>query len=98
MSAASPLPSRSGPSLKIVMFLCASGSKKGFSPHQLHRTLGVTLKTAWFMGHRIREAMREGNLAPFGSNGGTVEVDENLIGNEANMPKNVDWAQAQGSF
>jgi hypothetical protein len=48
-----------------------SASKKGFSSHQLHRTIGVTLKTAWFMGHRIREAMREGDLAPFGSNGGT---------------------------
>ena len=64
-----------------------SASKKGFSSHQLHRTLGVTLKTAWFMGHRIREAMREGDLAPFGSNGGTVEVDETFIGNEDNMPK-----------
>ena len=68
-----------------------SASKKGFSAHQLHRTLGVTLKTAWFMGHRIREAMREGTLAPFGSNGGTVEVDETFLWNEANMPvKAVD--------
>jgi len=64
-----------------------SASKKGFSAHQLHRTLGVTLKTAWFMGHRIREAMREGTLAPFGSNGGTVEVDETFLWQEANMPK-----------
>jgi transposase-like protein len=64
-----------------------SASKKGFSSHQLHRTLGVTLKTAWFMGHRIREAMREGTLAPFGSNGGTVEVDETFLWQEANMPK-----------
>jgi transposase-like protein len=69
-----------------------SASKKGFSSHQLHRTLGVTLKTAWFMGHRIREAMREGDLAPFGSNGGTVEVDETFIGNEANMPKRRGYA------
>jgi transposase-like protein len=64
-----------------------SASKKGISAHQLHRTLGVTLKTAWFMGHRIREAMREGDLAPFGSNGGTVEVDETFLWNEENMPK-----------
>ena len=63
-----------------------SASKKGLSSHQLHRTLGVTLKTAWFMGHRIREAMREGDLAPFGSNGGTVEVDETFIGQEDGMP------------
>ena len=69
-----------------------SASKKGFSAHQLHRTLGVTLKTAWFMGHRIREAMREGNLAPFGSNGGTVEVDETFLWNEANMPKRRGYA------
>ncbi|MGP8049963.1 MAG: IS1595 family transposase [Desulfobaccales bacterium] len=69
-----------------------SASKKGFSAHQLHRTLGVTLKTAWFMGHRIREAMREGTLAPFGSNGGAVEVDETFLWNEANMPKRRGYA------
>ena len=56
-------------------------SKKGISSHQLARTLLVTQKTAWFMAHRIREAMREGALdAPFGSNGGAVEVDETFIG------------------
>jgi transposase-like protein len=69
-----------------------SASKKGFSSHQLHRTLGVTLKTAWFMGHRIREAMREGELAPFGSNGGTVEVDETFIGQEEGIPKRRGYA------
>ncbi|WP_293942919.1 IS1595 family transposase [Sphingomonas sp.] len=62
-----------------AMFLIA-GSKKGISSNQLHRTLGVTLKTAWFMSHRIRESMREGNLAPFGQGGGAVEVDETYIG------------------
>ena len=56
------------------------GSKKGISSNQLHRTLGVTLKTAWFMAHRIREAMRGGDLAPFGSGGGIVEADETFIG------------------
>jgi transposase-like protein len=71
--------------LQAIYLMCAS--KKGISSHQLHRTLGVTLKTAWFMGHRIREAMREGNLVSFGSNGGTIEIDETFIGNEANMPK-----------
>src|SRR5690242_10242689 len=64
-----------------AMYLIA-GSKKGISSNQLHRTLGVTLKTAWFMSHRIREAMREGALAPFGSGGGAVEVDETYIGRE----------------
>lgn len=68
-----------------AMFLVA-GSKKGISSNQLHRILGVTLKTAWFMSHRIREAMREGGLAPFGSTGGAVEVDETYIGRKKGMP------------
>jgi len=58
-----------------------TSSKKGISAHQLHRMLGVTYKTAWFMAHRIREAMiPEGNEPPMGSGGGTVEVDETFIG------------------
>jgi transposase-like protein len=64
-----------------AMFLLAS-SKKGISANQLHRTLGVTLKTAWFMAHRIREAMRDGDLAPFGGGGGIVESDETFIGRD----------------
>lgn len=64
-----------------AIFLIAS-SKKGISSNQLHRTLGITLKSAWFMYHRIREAMREGNLPTFGSGGGTVEVDETFIGHD----------------
>jgi transposase-like protein len=70
--------------LQAIYLMCSS--KKGISANQLHRTLGVTLKTAWFMGHRIREAMREGELAPFGINGNTVEIDETLIGKEENIP------------
>ena len=70
--------------LQAVHMMCAS--KKGFSAHQLHRMLGVTYKTAWFMAHRIREAMRTGELAPFGGNGGTVEVDETFIGREPGKP------------
>jgi len=68
-----------------AMFLIAS-SKKGISANQLHRTLGVTLKTAWFMGHRIREAMRDGALTPFGHGGGAVEADETFIGREPGEP------------
>lgn len=64
--------------LQAIYLMCAS--KKGISSNQLHRTLGVTLKTAWFMSHRIREAMRSGNLAPMGGNGGIVEIDETYIG------------------
>ena len=59
-----------------------SSSKKGISSNQLHRTLGVTLKTAWFMSHRIREAMKSGKLVKFGGNGGKVEVDETFIGRD----------------
>jgi hypothetical protein len=65
-----------------AIFLMAS-SKKGISSNQLHRTLGVTLKTAWFMSHRIREAMREGNLGPLGGNGKIVEADETYYGPKA---------------
>ncbi len=68
-----------------AMYLIA-GSKKGISSNQLHRTLGVTLKTAWFMAHRVREAMREGDLAPFGQGGGAVEVDETFIGRKQGKP------------
>lgn len=68
-----------------AIYLIAS-SKKGFSSNQLHRTLGVTLKTAWFMSHRIREAMRSGDLSPFGTNGGMVEVDETFIGKDPDVP------------
>ena len=57
-----------------------TSSKKGLSAHQLHRVLEVTYKTAWFLAHRIREAMRSGDLAPFGFDGGAVEVDETYIG------------------
>ena len=49
--------------------------RPGYPPSRLAL---VTLKTAWFMGHRIREAMRSGELAPFGGDGGTVEVDDRV--------------------
>ena len=57
-----------------AMFLLTS-SKKGISSNQLHRTLGVTLKTAWFMSHRIRHAMQTVGLAPMGGDGKVFEVD-----------------------
>lgn len=74
-----------------AIYLIAS-SKKGFSSNQLHRTLGVTLKTAWFMSHRIREAMRTGDLSPFGAEGGIVEADETYIGREPGAPINKGGA------
>lgn len=67
-----------------AIFLIAS-SKKGISSNQLHRSLGITLKSAWFLSHRIREAMRTGDLAPFGAEGGAVEVDETFIGHDKSI-------------
>jgi transposase-like protein len=66
-----------------------TSSKKGISAHQLHRILEITYKSAWFLAHRIREAMREGDLTPLGSGGGAVEVDETYIGKKegAGNPK-----------
>jgi transposase-like protein len=57
-----------------------ASAKKGISAHQLHRSIGVTYKTAWFMAHRIREAMRDIDPGSLGEGGGTVEVDETYVG------------------
>ncbi len=57
-----------------------TSSKKGISAHQLHRVLEITYKSAWFLAHRIREAMRDGHIGQFGEGGGIVEVDETFIG------------------
>ena len=65
----------------LASHLMAS-SKKGFSAHQLHRTIGVTYKTAWFMMHRLREAMKPKKLEKMGSGGGVVEADETYIGTD----------------
>jgi transposase-like protein len=66
--------------LQATYLLCSS--KKGMSSHQLHRTLGVTYKTAWFMTHRIREAMRDTTTGQLGGEGtsGIVEADETYFG------------------
>ena len=69
--------------LTAIHLICSS--KKGFSANQLHRTLGVTLKTAWFIGHRVREALRTGGLAPMGGSGSIVEIDETFIGRKEGM-------------
>jgi hypothetical protein len=61
-----------------------SSSKKGMSSHQLHRMLGVTYKTAWFMTHRIREAMKDTNAGPIGGEGKVVEADETYFGRMEN--------------
>lgn len=69
-----------------AMFLMTS-SKKGIGSNQLHRMLGVILKTAWFMSHRIRLAMETVGLPPLGGGGGIVEVDETFIGRLEGQPK-----------
>ena len=71
--------------LTAMHLICSS--KKGISANQLHRTLGITLKSAWFMAHRIREAMKPGRPTPMGDDGGFVEADETYFGQKADKPK-----------
>ena len=72
-------------------------SKKGISAHQLSRVLEIQYKSAWFLAHRIREAMRSGDLAqPFGSGGGAVEVDETYIGFKRDVPTRRGTAHKHG--
>lgn len=68
-----------------------SASKKGMSAHQLHRVLEITYKSAWFMCHRLREAMRSTDTSQLGGDGGFVEVDETYIGNKG---RNMKGARA----
>ncbi len=67
--------------LQAIHLLCSS--KKGFSTRQLQRTLGCGMKTAWFLGHRIREAMKDGAPMPLGGDNEVVEVDETYVGGKA---------------
>jgi transposase-like protein len=72
-----------------------SCSKKGVSSHQLHRILELQYKSAWFLAHRIREAMRDGSLAPMGGGGGVVEIDETVIGKLEGAPKRIRGGMPQ---
>jgi transposase-like protein len=71
----------------LLAFRLMAASKKGMSAHQLGRMLGLTYKSAWFMAHRIREAMTPTGHAPMGSGGGAVEVDETYIGKKETVKK-----------
>jgi hypothetical protein len=64
--------------LQVIHLMCAS--KKGISTNQIQRMLSCSMKTAWFITHRIREAMRDGAFSPMGGAGGVVEIDETYIG------------------
>ena len=65
----------------VLAFHLMNASKKGMSAHQMHRMLGVTYKSAWFMCHRIREAMRDANPSAMGGEGKSVQADETYYGN-----------------
>jgi transposase-like protein len=81
--------------LMAAYLLCSS--KKGISAHQLHRTLGVTYKTAWFLAHRIREAMKDGSTSLLGGPGtsGIVEADETYLGKIKGQGKGPHFGKKQ---
>lgn len=66
----------------LLAFRLLNGGKKGMSAHELHRSLGITYKSAWFMAHRIREAM-SGDDGPLGGPNEVVEADETYVGGKA---------------
>ena len=73
-----------------------ASSKKGISSKQIERMLGVTYKTAWFMTHRLREAMKPGSGGMFGGKSGIVEADETFLGRKPGRKSARGWG-AQGS-
>ena len=71
----------------VLAFHLMNASKKGMSAHQMHRMLGITYKSAWFMCHRIREAMMDGSPSPMGGEGSKVQADETYYGNTSKRAK-----------
>ncbi len=79
----------------LAALFLLTASKKGVSAHQVHRSLGISYKSAWFMMHRLREAMRAGGLLPpMGGEGKIVEVDETLQGRIEGAPRTPRWGQS----
>ena len=82
----------------LLGFRLMASSKKGISAHQLHRTLGITYKSAWFMAHRIREAMRDDDPRPLGGKDKTVEADETFLGPADSVYVNgKGWQKKRGT-
>jgi transposase-like protein len=73
----------------LAALFLMTASKKGVSAHQVHRSLGISYKSAWFLCHRLREAMRTGGLAPMGGSGKVAETDETLPGRVEGAPQTV---------
>jgi transposase-like protein len=69
----------------LAALFLMTASKKGISAHQVHRMLGISYKSTWFMMHRLREAMRSGGLEPLGGRGKVVEADETYFGRAEEM-------------
>jgi transposase-like protein len=65
----------------VAAFHLMNASKKGMSAHQMHRMLGITYKSAWFLCHRVREAMKDSNPTPMGGEGKVIQADETYYGN-----------------
>ena len=80
----------------LLAFRLMAGSKKGMSAHQMHRQLGVTHKTAWFMEHRIRESMTDTDPSPLGGDGKTLEVDETFMRSNYVFSHAKGWHKAHG--
>lgn len=84
----------------LLGFRLMASSKKGISAHQLHRTLGIAYRSAWFLAHRIREAMAESDPAPMGGGNDPVEVDEAYLGSPGYKLKNdangAKWQMKRG--
>src|SRR5579864_231983 len=82
----------------LLGFRLYCASKKGFSAHQLHRTLNITYRSAWFMAHRIREAMRDDDPEPLGGKDKVVEADETFIGPAQDVFVNdKGWQKVRGN-
>ena len=83
----------------LLAFRLMASSKKGVSAHQLHRTLGITYKSAWFLAHRIREAMKPSEPPTLGGEGKVIEADETLLGPDqpgSHSPDNWQFVNGQG--